>query len=473
MNHRTSQRFVVAVVAALAFSVVALTAPSTPAAGQRSTCGGVAIPAGYNLIDESGSDNVEIAGTAGHDFICANAEDNIISGMAGDDIIVGRGGNDEIEGNRGNDEIHAKAGRDVVRGGPGKDTIFGGVGKDTLRGGAGGDIIDGGRGEDTVKGGGGKDECVAEDTAGCELPEPPTSTDPVFADARFEVQVTSDVVYAQGLSHSEWNEGPGTPTDLLLDTYEPVRNDASAMPAIVMIHGGGFKGGTKRKGELVEMAQDFASRGWVAFSIDYRVAGNHGTLPDDYPVFPDNPEIQDQANALYPACRDAKAAIRWIRANAETYNIAPESITALGGSAGSYLSIALGVSNEEDCVSEISTTNDPTLADTNLDYSSNVQTIIDHWGGDSILAVLELIDGESRYDAGDAPISIVHGTADRTVEFAHAERLRDAYTETGAPYEFHPLDGKGHGVWNATIDGVSLWQDAFNFIVEHQDLDVR
>ena len=44
---------------------------------------------------------------------------------------------------------------------------------------------------------------------------------------------------------------------------------------------------------------------------------------------------------MYPAMRDAKAAVRWVRANAEQYNAAPEYITAIGGSAGAVVAIGI------------------------------------------------------------------------------------------------------------------------------------
>jgi len=67
----------------------------------------------------------------------------------------------------------------------------------------------------------------------------------VFAEPTFEVVATEDVVYAQGLSHDTWGSDAVETMDLLLDVYEPVRSDDAVMPAIVMIHGGGFTGGSK------------------------------------------------------------------------------------------------------------------------------------------------------------------------------------------------------------------------------------
>ena len=118
-------------------------------------------------------------------------------------------------------------------------------------------------------------------------------------------------------------------------------------------------------------------------NLDYRVSGDHGTLPSSYPELPaelTEAEIE-QAQALYPACRDAKAAIRWINATADDYSISTDHIAVIGGSAGSVLAVGLGVSDQDDCTDEISVDDDPTLSTTNLDQSSEVATVIDHWGG--------------------------------------------------------------------------------------------
>ena len=316
-------------------------------------------------------------------------------------------------------------------------------------------------------------------------PEAPTSTAaaaesastvaPVFDDPTFDVRVTTDVVYGQALSHETWGSEEAETIDLLLDVYEPVRSDDVTMPAVVMIHGGGFTGGSKEHRALSEMAYSFAERGWVAYSINYRVAGDVGTLPADYPVppVPVTGKQAEQWRALYPACRDAKAAIRWVKATADDYRIDPDHVAVVGGSAGSNLAITLGVSDESDCTDEVSIADDPTLASTNLDQSSSVATVIDHWGGSAVLTMLGMLEGGSRFDPSDAPVSIVHGTDDATVDFSEAESLRDAYETTGVAYAWHPLEGAGHGAWGATIDGRPLVESAADFIVEVQDLERR
>ena len=86
------------------------------------------------------------------------------------------------------------------------------------------------------------------------------------------------------------------------------------------------------------------------------------------------------------------------------------------------------------------------------------------------LDALDLVYGRDGFDATDPPIFIAHGTEDPTVLFEEGEALRDAYIETEVPYVFYPLEGAGHGAWNATVNGVRLEQLAFDFVVEQQQL---
>ena len=281
-------------------------------------------------------------------------------------------------------------------------------------------------------------------------------------------------VYAQALSHSNWGSTTTSVVDLSLDLYRP-ENAPGNRPAMILIHGGGFMTGAKDDANMVDMANYFASRGWVCISIDYRLAAARGTLSTawgNYVLANVVSTEREQSYAMYPAARDAKAAVRWLYANAGTYGINTNYVTALGGSAGSFLANMLGITNASDFRDESLSIVDTTLSTTNLSSGSTVHTVIDHWGGIHMMTYLQAIDGQSRFDAKDPPISIVHGTADAEVPFSQAQALRDAYISTGAPYEFNALVGAGHGAWSATINGRSLSENAFLFITQKQNLKV-
>ncbi|MGK0240534.1 MAG: acetyl esterase/lipase [Candidatus Pelagisphaera sp.] len=131
----------------------------------------------------------------------------------------------------------------------------------------------------------------------------------VFASANAELVEFKDLTFAKYGDR-----------ELKLDLYKP-KNQSEALPAIVCIHGGGWKGGTKK--HFGKHAKTLAESGYVVVSIDYRLSGE----------------------APFPAhIMDCKAAVRWLRANADTYGVDPKRIGATGQSAGGHLAALLATS---------------------------------------------------------------------------------------------------------------------------------
>lgn len=108
--------------------------------------------------------------------------------------------------------------------------------------------------------------------------------------------------------------------EMQLDLYRP-KEHSRPRPAIVCIHGGGwFKGD---RSSMTALAMALAGRGYVAVTISYRLSGE----------------------AKFPgAIQDAKAAVRWLRANAEIYGVDPAKIGVTGLSAGGHLAALLATS---------------------------------------------------------------------------------------------------------------------------------
>lgn len=139
---------------------------------------------------------------------------------------------------------------------------------------------------------------------------------------------------------------------LLLDIYYPnskTNNPTSkarlSRPAVLLIFGGGWRSGDRSQNEA--MATELANHGYVAISAEYRLSPEL--------IFP---------GALY----DLKAAIRWMRANANTYHIDTNHIAVLGCSAGGQLAALIGTTNKTSSMED---------AIGNSDHSSAVQAIID------------------------------------------------------------------------------------------------
>lgn len=106
--------------------------------------------------------------------------------------------------------------------------------------------------------------------------------------------------------------GTGGGRELKLDLYTP--KGEGPFPGVVVVHGGGWTGGNKEA--FRPIAQQLAAKGFVAVTIEYRLAGE----------------------AKFPAAvEDCKTAVRWMRANAQKHHIDPKRIGGVGGSAGGHL----------------------------------------------------------------------------------------------------------------------------------------
>jgi acetyl esterase/lipase len=134
-----------------------------------------------------------------------------------------------------------------------------------------------------------------------------------------------------------------------LDIYLPA-NGQGPFPVLLEIHGGGFMIGDKRDTHLLPFLGAL-ERGFAVVSVEYRLS----------------------REAIFPAAvQDVKAAVRWIRANQDKYFLDGSRIAACGGSAGGNLAVMLGVTGGTKVF------DDPALG--NLDFSSEVQAVVDWFG---------------------------------------------------------------------------------------------
>ena len=225
-----------------------------------------------------------------------------------------------------------------------------------------------------------------------------------------------------------------------LDLYVP--NTGENLPLIIWIHGGAWRGGDKKH----HVRMEYLKAGYAGASLNYRLS----------------------QHAIFPAqIEDVKAAVRWLRANAETYRLDPNRFAAWGSSAGGHLVAMLGTAGDVDKFE----------VGENLEVSSRVQAVVDYFGPTDFLQMdaQSLPDGlvhdapdspESQLVGGpiqehkdrvakanpityvsedDSPFLIIHGDRDKLVPYQQSVLLKDALEKAGVPVTFYKVEGGGHG----------------------------
>lgn len=257
----------------------------------------------------------------------------------------------------------------------------------------------------------------------------------------FTVTTKKDVVY-----------GTASGMNLKIDIYTPVEVN-SPTPAVLYIHGGGFKGGSKNG--VADDALMLAKHGTAVVAIDYRLSGT----------------------AIFPApLHDVKGVARYVKAHASEYNIDPNALFTLGESAGGVLASLMGVT-------EGNTTLEGTIGGNNS-YDSNIAGVINISGsyvasivdtmGSGIKNAISAETGcspvpstvcKSTYEAlspeiyltsNDSPFIILHGSKDQSVPQIQAETLDSKLTALGVPSEIYIASDLAHvgGLLNRYLDEV-------------------
>lgn len=251
--------------------------------------------------------------------------------------------------------------------------------------------------------------------------------------------VPDNVIWEEGIVYSSPDGGP-----LELNLARP-KTDAKHLPAVLCIHGGGFRAGKRESYDT--LCVKLASQGFVAATITYRLAPKH-----QFPA----------------AVHDSKAAVRWLRANASKYNIHPEKIGVTGGSAGGHLAQFLGVTahvpqfegqggNAEqpshvNCVVNVYGPSDFTKS---YGKSVDAHEVLPLWfGGNLETERKKHIIGSPLYwvtpDA--APTLCIHGTEDKYVAHEQAVWLIDKLKAASVEADLLTLDGAGHGFKGADAE---------------------
>ena len=224
-------------------------------------------------------------------------------------------------------------------------------------------------------------------------------------------------------------------TELKLWIFNPATKSEKPLPCIVFFFGGGWSSGTPAQFE--PQSRHLASRGMIAIVADYRVKSRQNALPAD-------------------CVSDAKACVRWVRANASRLGIDPMCIAVGGGSAGGHLAAAVATVPGLD-----SATDDKTVSCLpNALSLFNPGTVMAPFPGLELKGFGAGLD-KARFGCepteispihhvkkGLPPTIIFHGKADTTVPYATVEKFTEVMKAAGNRCELIGYEGQPHGFFN-------------------------
>lgn len=221
--------------------------------------------------------------------------------------------------------------------------------------------------------------------------------------------------------------------ELKMDLYYPDEVE-TLLPVIVYVHGGGWTGGDKASGAGFRFLPVLREGGYLTISVNYRLSPKY--------KFPAHIE-------------DVKCAIRHLRAEAETYNLDPNRIGAIGGSAGGHLVALLGVTDESAGMEG---------SGGYIEYSSRVQAVIDLFGpidptesctvgwarqvfgANCEDEIISLSSPLAYVSSDDPPFLILHGDRDELVLLEQSQTFYDSLTAVGVPATLQIIKNAGHGL---------------------------
>ncbi len=214
------------------------------------------------------------------------------------------------------------------------------------------------------------------------------------AGTRYRDIVFPSATITRGIQFGSNTNIDGTNATLFLDLYQPTNDTVKLRPLVICIHGGSLISGNKF--EMDPFCTDFAERGYVAATIDYRIGI-------------ESPKgVRTILEALLRGVQDAKGAVRFFRSKAAEYGIDTSRIYLEGSSAGSMIAVHYAYWSEDEIPADINQAKWGDIEGTsgNPGYSTGIKGVINYCGA--------LVD-PTWIKAGEVPVANFHGLLDMVV----------------------------------------------------------
>lgn len=231
--------------------------------------------------------------------------------------------------------------------------------------------------------------------------------------------------------------------NLLFDFYEPANDPIIKRPLIIYIHGGGFTSGSRSYPSVRSIARRMSHKGYAVANIDYR-------LDPDFNLY----NSSNNRRAMTDAMHDAKQAIRYFKANANTYKIDTSFVFIGGESAGAITAMmASYVDKQEEMLAyPMANPNNPMGSTTNSEMSNKVKATLCLCG--------MIIDTLAMELATDPPILWTHGSHDNFIPIGLAFNVVLRAAHIGLPVKAKAYQGATHCPWYYGNPGWAAYLDS-------------
>ncbi|SHK32938.1 alpha/beta hydrolase [Fibrobacter sp. UWH4] len=259
-----------------------------------------------------------------------------------------------------------------------------------------------------------------------------------YKDRMFDVSVERDVVYASGVKHLKKlntislglltyaimndgmpvylyeNETDLTSVNLHMDIYKPKNDSEKKRPAVLVMHGGAFAAGSKNDYDQhsITYCDSLAARGYVAVAVEYRL-GITAVVKDKALTV----DSLDFSRTVYRGIQDVRAAVRYVRMNADKLGVDPGRVYLIGNSAGAILSLEnIYMDKESEIPAAARSVPDLGGLDAYGVQGANAQA-------NAVAALWGAVHDPKIIEDVKKPVLLVHGKADSTVVFKTARPL--------------------------------------------------
>lgn len=231
--------------------------------------------------------------------------------------------------------------------------------------------------------------------------------------------------------------------ELSLHVFEPQGHKAGdARACFITLHGGGWTGGNPQR--MFPFADHYAKLGLVGISVQYRLHNAKAGV------------------SVFDCVKDARSAVRYVRAHAKELGIDPHKIIVSGGSAGGHLAAATaqfeGVNEDGEDLRISTVPNALVLLFPVIDCSK------EGYGQAKIGAQWQDISPVDHVHAGLPPTITFHGTGDTVTPFIGAKTFHEAMLKAGNKSELVINEGGTHGYLmrdRVLLDDTLARSDAF------------